>query len=139
MWLKAIYTLLQSKQFSPTSSVLNLFSCNHKHHQRDIFLHYRYKNVRCVIYTGDIDATRQEILGKARHRFNVQIPRTGPEDLEFVFLKRREWIEASLYPFFTLLGQSLGSCVLGMEALWKFVPDLYLDTMGYAFTLPLFK
>lgn len=48
-------------------------------------------------------------------------------------------MEASCYPVFTLLGQSLGSMVLGWEALMEFVPDLYIDTMGYAFTLPLFK
>lgn len=27
----------------------------------------------------------------------------------------------------------------GLEALGKLRPDVYLDTMGYAFTLPLFK
>ena len=59
--------------------------------------------------------------------------------MEFVFLERRKWVEASPYPYFTLLGQSLGSLVLGFEALMKFVPDIYIDTMGYAFTIPLFR
>jgi alpha-1,2-mannosyltransferase len=40
---------------------------------------------------------------------------------------------------FTLLGQSLGSMVLGFEALLKFQPDIFMDTMGYAFTYPIFK
>lgn len=48
-------------------------------------------------------------------------------------------MEAVSYPYFTMLGQSLGSVILGFEALYKFVPDIYIDTMGYAFTLPLFK
>lgn len=48
-------------------------------------------------------------------------------------------MEASLYPYFTLLGQSLGSVFLGWEALLKCVPDIYIDSMGYAFTIPLFK
>lgn len=39
----------------------------------------------------------------------------------------------------TLIGQSLGSVWLGMEALKIIVPDVYIDTMGYAFTFPLFK
>lgn len=30
-------------------------------------------------------------------------------------------------------------CVLGWEALTAFVPDLYVDSMGYAFTLPIFR
>ena len=28
---------------------------------------------------------------------------------------------------------------LAWEALLKFVPDVYLDTMGYAFTIPIFR
>ena len=91
------------------------------------------------MYTGDVDTNRVEILKKAKQSFNVVLPRTSQNDLEFVFLHRRAWVEAAPYPLFTLLGQSIGSMVLGMEALLKFVPDVYIDTMGYAFTIPLFK
>ena len=80
--------------------------------------------------------------------------------IEFVYLHRRKWVEAEMWPMFTLLGQSLGSVFLGgsisvellklkikctgliskgIEALNKANPDIFLDTMGYAFTLPLFK
>lgn len=31
------------------------------------------------------------------------------------------------------------SALTGWEALREFVPDIYIDSMGYAFTLPLFK
>ena len=99
----------------------------------------RYKHVRCVIYTGDVDANREDILQRARQRFNICLPRDGPDEVHFVFLRRRMWVEASRYPFFTLLGQSLGSLILGWEALLACIPDVYLDTMGYAFTLPLFR
>lgn len=51
----------------------------------------------------------------------------------------RHWVEAKRYPCFTLLGQCIGSMLLGLEALCKFPPDVYIDTMGYAFTLPLFR
>lgn len=74
-----------------------------------------------------------------------------------------------MYPYFTLLGQSLGSMILGFEALdclqpgknkpvfficnffiillnnflnfcnFPFFADIFLDTMGYAFTYPIFK
>ncbi len=91
--------------------------------------------MKCVVYTGDTSATAEEILSKARQRFNIVLPRT----VDFVFLRRRHWVEAERYPYFTMLGQSLGSLVLGWEALTKFVPDIYMDSMGYAFTLPLFK
>ncbi|KAI8440717.1 hypothetical protein MSG28_009060 [Choristoneura fumiferana] len=45
----------------------------------------------------------------------------------------------SSYPYFTLLLQSLGSMVLGMEAFMKFNPDVFIDTTGHAFTYPIFR
>ena len=99
----------------------------------------RYPDLRCVVYTGDTDATGQEILQRARERFNITLPRTGKGAVDFVYLRHRQWVEATPYPFLTLLGQSLGSMVLGMEAIFSYVPDVYIDTMGYAFTIPLFK
>lgn len=98
-------------------------------------LQKRYNFVRCVIYTGDPYVSGEEILRKARQRFNI----TLPQPVDFVFLKKRRWVEADMYPYFTLLGQSIGSMILGWEALNCYLPDIFLDTMGYAFTLPLFR
>ena len=98
-------------------------------------LQNRYNFVRCVVYTGDQYVSGEEILRKAKQRFNISLPRT----VEFVFLKKRRWVKASMYPYFTLLGQSLGSMLLGWEALNCYLPDIFIDTMGYAFTLPLFR
>ncbi|XP_059171882.1 GDP-Man:Man(3)GlcNAc(2)-PP-Dol alpha-1,2-mannosyltransferase-like [Physella acuta] len=95
----------------------------------------RYPAVQCVIFTGDTGASPEEILDRARQRFNIVLP----QRVEFVYLHYRSWVEAVKYPYFTLLGQSIGSVFLGFEALFSFVPDIYIDTMGYAFTLPLFK
>lgn len=95
----------------------------------------RYPGIKCVVYTGDTDATANDILSRAKQRFNIALPK----EVEFVYLQKRDWVEASPYPHFTLLCQSLGSLVLGWEAMMKFVPDIYIDTMGYAFTLPLFR
>ena len=91
--------------------------------------------MKCIVYTGDVDATGDEILEKARQRFNIILPKP----VEFVYLHTRKWVEAKKYPIFTLLGQSFGSVILGLEALMSYVPDIYIDSMGYAFTLPLFK
>lgn len=98
-------------------------------------LQKRYNFVRCVVYTGDPYVSGEEILRKARQQFNICLP----EPVEFVFLKKRRWVEASMYPYFTLLGQSFGSMLLAWEALNCYLPDIFLDTMGYAFTLPLFR
>lgn len=94
-----------------------------------------YPKVKIVIYTGDLEVSPVEIIKRAKQRFNI----TLPNNLEFVYLHRRKWVEAENYPYFTLLGQSLGSIILGFEALRLFQPDIYIDTMGYAFTLPLFS
>ncbi|XP_028292786.1 GDP-Man:Man(3)GlcNAc(2)-PP-Dol alpha-1,2-mannosyltransferase [Gouania willdenowi] len=95
----------------------------------------RYPRVSFVVYTGDQGVTGEQILEGARQRFNITLPRP----VTFIFLNHRVLVEASSYPHFTLLGQSAGSMFLGWEALTAFVPDLYIDSMGYAFTLPIFR
>lgn len=95
----------------------------------------KYPDVHIAIYTGDLDADPETMLNKVERVFNVKLH----PNIEFVYLHNRKWVEASKYPYFTLLGQSLGSVWLGMEALRLLVPDIYIDTMGYAFTYPLFK
>jgi len=98
-------------------------------------LQTRYDFVQCVVYTGDLKETPDSIIKRAKQRFNIDLKRK----VNFVYLHKRAWVEAIKYPFATLLGQSFGSVLLGIEALFKCAPDIYLDTMGYAFTLPLFK
>jgi alpha-1,2-mannosyltransferase len=98
-------------------------------------LQARYSFIKCVVFTGDVDVSSSEILEGASKKFNIQLN----DDIRFIFLKRRRWVEAKTWPCFTLVGQSLGSIFLGFEALSSLAPDVYIDTMGYAFTLPLFK
>ena len=57
--------------------------------------------------------------------------------IEFKYLQKRHWVLASGYRRFTLLGQSLGSMILGWEALCAALPDVFIDSTGYAFTMPL--
>ncbi|KAM8855704.1 GDP-Man:Man(3)GlcNAc(2)-PP-Dol alpha-1,2-mannosyltransferase-like [Spinachia spinachia] len=95
----------------------------------------RYPSVSFAVYTGDQGVTGEQILQGARQRFNITLPRP----ITFIFLRHRSLVEAGSYPHFTLLGQSVGSMFLGWEALMAFVPDLYVDSMGYAFTLPIFR
>ncbi|KAM8974972.1 GDP-Man:Man(3)GlcNAc(2)-PP-Dol alpha-1,2-mannosyltransferase [Pelodytes ibericus] len=98
-------------------------------------LQKRYKDANYIVYTGDKEVSGDQILNGAFGRFNIKLS----HQVKFIFLEKRGFVEASRYPHFTLLGQSLGSIILGWEALVKCVPDVYIDSMGYAFTLPLFK
>jgi len=96
----------------------------------------RYPNALCAVYTGDHDASKEQILTNVRNRFNIHL---APARICFLYLSTRDWVLASRWPHFTLLGQSLGSLVMGWDAFNLLAPDIYIDTMGYAFTLALSK
>lgn len=99
-------------------------------------LQQKYGNkIHIKIYTGDENVTAAQILQNAKNVFNIAV---DVSNIDFVFLVKRSWVEAERYPRFTLLGQSFGSIVLGIEALLKYQPDVFIDTMGYAFTYPIF-
>jgi hypothetical protein len=113
-----------------------------------------------IIYTGDDPATSSPAatIARAASLFNIPPLPTTPT---FVYLKRRHYLEAARYPRFTMLGQSLGSVALSIEALLAATtprydadaddadadadvgdvavppPDLLIDTTGLAFTHPI--
>jgi alpha-1,2-mannosyltransferase len=59
-----------------------------------------------------------------KSRFGIQIP----QNIELIHLKRRRWVEARSWPYLTLLGQGLGSIVLGVEAMSYLIPDVFIGT-----------
>lgn len=95
-----------------------------------------FPNAICVVYTGDHDIDRDMMVESTRNRFGIIIQKAA---LHFVYLSRRDWVLASAYPHFTLLGQSLGSVGLAFDALSMLVPDIFIDTMGYAFAVAFCK
>ncbi|KAI0629783.1 mannosyltransferase [Trametes polyzona] len=90
-------------------------------------------DVISVVYSGDTDTTKEKIIDKVKARFDIEL---SPRTLHIVFLQSRSLVEESAWPRFTLLGQSLGSMYLVWEAMMNLIPDLFIDTMGYAFTFP---
>lgn len=56
-----------------------------------------------------------------------------------MYLSTRYYVLSSTYPHLTLLGQSLGSLILAYDAFQLLVPDIFIDTMGYAFALAFSK
>lgn len=100
-------------------------------------MHQQDPNVICVVYTGDIQplpngVTKEEILVKVKERFGISL---RPEAIAFLPLQNRYLVEGSYWRFFTLLGQAFGANRLGYAALSELVPDVFIDTMGYAFAL----
>lgn len=96
----------------------------------------RWPNAKCVVYTGDHDVTKDEILSRVMHRFNIQL---HAPTITFLYLSKRDWVLPSTWPRFTLIGQSIGSIILAWDAFSLVVPDVFVDTMGYAFSLGLCK
>ena len=96
----------------------------------------RWPNAICAVYTGDEDATKTTILERVENRFNIRL---HPPTIVFLYLQTRSWVLSSTWPRFTLLGQSLGSLIMGYDAFSLVVPDIFIDTMGYSFTLALSK
>ena len=96
----------------------------------------RWPKAVCIVYTGDHDATKSTILERVKHRFNINL---HPPTVAFMYLDTRYWVLSTTWPHFTLLGQSLGSLYMAFDAFSLLVPDLFIDTMGYSFTLALSK
>ncbi|KAG6910663.1 hypothetical protein DXG01_008707 [Tephrocybe rancida] len=94
-------------------------------------LQHTEPNVVNVVYSGDTDASKTEIISKVKARFDITL---DPTTLHFVFLESRWLVEDKTWPRFTMLGQSLGSMYMAWEAMSKLIPDLFIDTMGFAFS-----
>ncbi|KAF2272720.1 UDP-Glycosyltransferase/glycogen phosphorylase [Westerdykella ornata] len=84
----------------------------------------------CVVYTGDHDVDKSAILKRVEERFNIHL---HAPSIHFLYLTKRDYVLSSTWPRFTLLGQSIGSIFLALDAFQLLVPDIFIDTMGYAF------
>ncbi|KAL8942652.1 MAG: hypothetical protein Q9211_001298 [Gyalolechia sp. 1 TL-2023] len=96
----------------------------------------RWPKAVCVVYTGDHDADKDGMLERVQNRFNIKL---HPPTIVFLYLTTRHYVLSSSWPHFTLLGQSLGSIILAYDAFSLLVPDIFIDTMGYAFALAFSK
>jgi alpha-1,2-mannosyltransferase len=83
-----------------------------------------------VVYTGDPEPDSL-ILSNVSKRFDIKL---DPKRVSFVRLSTRWLVDPATWPVLTLLGQAVGSIILVIESLWKFEPDIWIDTMGYPFT-----
>ena len=96
-------------------------------------LHALSPTLHCLVYTGDATADA-DILDKACKRFNLP---PFQRRIEFVRLTNRSLLEATNYPRFTMLFQSLASLRVAYSALLKRKPHVWFDSTGFAFTYPL--
>ncbi|KAJ2907916.1 asparagine-linked glycosylation protein [Coemansia aciculifera] len=92
----------------------------------------KYPYIVSVIYSGD-SLTRDQLLRNVEDKFGLSI---NPETIYVVELSRRWWVSYK-FPRLTLVMQSLGSVVLASQAINAFCPDVFVETVGFAFTYPL--
>ncbi|GIL65630.1 hypothetical protein Vafri_19214 [Volvox africanus] len=76
--------------------------------------------------------TAEHLVRDARSRFNIDIEKP----IQVIPLRRTHLILPERYPRFTLVRQAMGSVALGLEALRQLVPEVYIDTTGWAFPYP---
>ncbi len=55
----------------------------------------------------------------------------------FIYLSKCRYLLSSTYPRLTLAGQALGSLIPAWEAFSMLAPDIFIETMGFSFTLAL--
>lgn len=96
-----------------------------------------HKEIQILIYTGDVGFTSEEILRRAEQCFGINF-KPYRSSITFIYLRSRCLIDAKYYSIFSVLGPSLGSIIVGFEALLRFIPDIYFDSTGFAFTYPCF-
>ncbi|RAL09507.1 alpha-1,2-mannosyltransferase ALG11 [Aspergillus homomorphus CBS 101889] len=96
----------------------------------------RWPKAICAIYTGDHEVNKAAMLERVANRFNIHL---HAPTVVLLYLTTRKYVVSSIYPYMTLLGQSLGSLVVAYDAFSLLVPDVFVDTMGYAFTLAFSK
>ncbi|KAI9349624.1 hypothetical protein BDR26DRAFT_852485 [Obelidium mucronatum] len=98
------------------------------------YLHYSI-----VIYAKE-GLFLDDVLTKVKDQFNVEFSESEKKRISLVQLRNWTWLEAKRYPRLTLIAQSLGSALVAIEALRRQdPPEVFVDTIGFAFTFPIAK
>lgn len=97
-------------------------------------MQHEYPNLVMYIYCSHL-STAKDLAGDASRRFNLNIKPT----FLVVPLKKRDALDPSRYPRFTMVCQALASVVVAVEALTLMVPEVWIDTTGWAFPYPLVR
>lgn len=97
-----------------------------------------------LVYTKDPVAAKQTVLDSVQQTFGFQKHIAHPSEsplsiIRFVSVSSYWLLLPRCYPVLTLLGQAVGSMVVVMEALFRCPPDIFIDTTGFGFTLPVAK
>ncbi|PVV01755.1 hypothetical protein BB560_003816 [Smittium megazygosporum] len=87
-----------------------------------------------VLYTDYKDNESKELI-LSEKKFSIEI---DPNLLLIIRVKNVSYIDKR-YSYLRLLLQSLASMLVCYQTLNLFIPDIYIDTVGFSFTYPLVK
>ncbi|GJQ12314.1 hypothetical protein GpartN1_g4105.t1 [Galdieria partita] len=86
----------------------------------------KFPTCKIIIYTAE-QTTVDALTDKVYKQFGIRVlPKFSLVFLESAFL-----LEPKEYPWFTLLGQAIGSMFVAIEALLRYTPNCFIDTTGF--------
>jgi alpha-1,2-mannosyltransferase len=97
------------------------------------------KRLTIAIYSGDRDKDKITILQNVQKKFGLQFTESQAQKIEIVYIRTRSLLEAKYYPIATMIGQSLGSMLVGIECIYRLTPHIFVDSIGAPFTFPIVK
>lgn len=100
---------------------------------KNIDLHDKTK---IVVYTGDINKSKDQILENVKNHFQIDFTSNDCLRIKFIYIRSRFLLEAKYYRVCTMLFQSIASIFVGLECLYRTIPDIYIDTTGFPFINP---
>lgn len=80
-------------------------------------------------------STVTDLVHAAKSRFNLDIL----PNFSVVPLRKRHLLDPSRYPRLTMVCQAIASVIVAVEALDGLVPQVWIDTTGWAFPYPLIR
>ncbi|GFR48131.1 hypothetical protein Agub_g9965, partial [Astrephomene gubernaculifera] len=89
------------------------------------------KTAKVVIYVRE-GVSAQQLLDDAARRFNIHIDKP----IQLLPLRRAPLLLPERYPRLTLVRQAVAAVGAGLEALRQCVPEVFIDTTGWAFPYP---
>jgi len=90
-----------------------------------------FPDCKIVIYTAE-ETTVHALTEKVYKQFGIRVV----PKFSLVFLESAFLLEPTEYPWFTLLGQAIGSMFVTFEALLRYTPNCFVDTTGFPASMP---
>ena len=97
-------------------------------------LQQTYPEMKIFIYCGE-GSHAKDLAAHSKERFNIQVEPTFVP----LSLPNRDLLNPSNYPRLTMVRQAIASVRVACTALDELVPEIWIDTTGWAFPYPIIR